>query len=209
MTERNAIVPMRNLAAATEMSGLKNNPIHVARQLAETIHRIERTIDKSDENIREIEERGILQGMFKSVRGDFVSISKSQAEINKLMIDVINHVVMLNMMNFSFLTTLIHEFNVMVENGWYDQEGRLQKLSDTGKQFAETTNELFTTILHNVKTKNDTMRVQQEQLEELHQNYEALKSRMNMLQQRNTKWHYILTGCVCVSVIFMIVFFMG
>ena len=99
-------------------------PAVIASDLLNVIKDIERSISDSTEKTGAIEQRGMFKSMFASSKTDLIDISKSQNKINELMLGLIQEIITLNTMSYSFLAAVIGELEQRAKTGWTDSEGR-------------------------------------------------------------------------------------
>lgn len=151
---------------------LANNktPAIVASDFLSVIKDIETCIEDSESQVSKIENRGLFKSVFSSSRKDLVDISRSQNKINEMMLGLIQEVITLNTMSYSFLAAVISEMEQRSRNGWKDSEGRFQELSDTGRQFADRANDIFVKILDGSRSTQSKIEVNQKNIEELREN---------------------------------------
>lgn len=142
-------------------------PKKVASDLIGTIKDIEESIESSASSIKEIQGRGFFKTMFSSSSKDLVNISQSQNKINELMLGVIQEIITLNVMSYSYLAGVLVEFEKMSKDGWQDNEGRLQTLSDNGRNFANTASEIFKKIMEGSKATQQKIQLNGERIEQL------------------------------------------
>ncbi len=153
----------------TEQLVLANNktPGMVATDFLGIIKDIESCIEQSNGKVAEIGNRGLLKSMVSSSRSDLIDISKSQNKINEMMLGLIQEVVTLNAMSYSFLAAVIGEMEQRFRDGWKDSNGRYQSLSDTGRQFADKAHDIFVKILDGSKSTLDKIALNQQGIEVL------------------------------------------
>lgn len=142
-------------------------PAIVARDFLSVIKDIEICIENSNSQAAAIENRGLFKSAFSSSRKDLVDISRSQNKINEMMLGLIQEVITLNVMSYSFLAAVISEMERSSRNGWKDSEGKFQELSDTGRQFADRANDIFVKILDGSKSTQSKIEVNQQSIAEL------------------------------------------
>jgi chromosome segregation ATPase len=148
---------------------LANNktPASVASDFLSVIKDIEICIENSNSQASAIENRGLFKSAFSSSRKDLVDISRSQNKINEMMLGLIQEVITLNAMSYSFLAAVIGELEQSCRNGWKDSDGQFQQLSDTGRQFADRANDIFVKILDGSKSTQSKIEVNQQNIAEL------------------------------------------
>ncbi|MEH6500660.1 MAG: hypothetical protein V7751_14840 [Pseudoalteromonas distincta] len=148
---------------------LVNNktPAIVASDFLSVIKDIEICIEGSANQVLRIESRGLLKSVFSSSRNDLVEISRSQNKINEMMLGLIQEVITLNTMSYSFLAAVISEMEQSARSGWKDSEGQIQKLSDTGRQFADRATDIFGKILDGSRSTQSRIEVNQKGIDEL------------------------------------------
>lgn len=151
---------------------LVNNktPSSVASELLSVIKDIEVCIEGSNNQVSTIENRDIFESAFSSTSKDLIDISRSQNKINDMMLGLIQEVITLNTMSYSFLAAVISEMDQLSRSGWVDSEGRFQELSDTGRQFADRANEIFVKILDGSRSTHSKIEVNQKDIEDLREN---------------------------------------
>ncbi|MFJ1337565.1 hypothetical protein ACIKP7_05410 [Pseudomonas caricapapayae] len=163
---------------------LANNktPVHVATDFLGVIKDIERCIEDSNAQVATIQNRGLFKSAFSSSRKDLLGISQSQNKINEMMLGLIQEVITLNTMSYSFLAAVISEVEQRGREGWRDNEGNIQQLSETGRQFADRANDIFVKILDGSKSTQNKIEVNQKNLLELRESLD-LKA---VMVQKNT-----------------------
>ena len=142
-------------------------PKRVATDLIGTIKSIEEAIETSGNAIEEVKGRGFFKKVFSSSNQDLVTISQSQNKVNELMLGVIQEIITLNVMSYSYLAGVMLEFEKMFKHGWKDNEGCLQKLSQNGETFANTTSNIFKKILDGSKATQQKIELNGTRIEEL------------------------------------------
>lgn len=156
--------------SAHELIPLENKtPVLVAADLLSVIKDIERSIEDSSHQVSRIENRGLFKRAFSSSHSDLVDISKSQNKINEMMLGLIQEIITLNTMSYSFLAAVIGELEQRAKTGWVDSEGRFQELSETGQQFADRAHDIFSKILAGSKSTQNKIEVNQQNIEQLQQ----------------------------------------
>src|SRR5689334_11926930 len=106
----------------------------IAQDLFLRISDIERAIASSEQSVRSIENRPWYKSVLGSTRGDLVHLTKSQNQINDLMLQMINDIIALNVMSYSALFAVMTEFEQAVTEGLEDSSGRVVKLGTEGKR---------------------------------------------------------------------------
>lgn len=158
--------------SAHELIPLENKtPVLVASDLLSVIKDIERSIEDSSHQVSRIENRGLLKRAFSSSHSDLVDISKSQNKINEMMLGLIQEIITLNTMSYSFLAAVIGELEQRAKTGWLDSEGRFQELSETGQQFADRAHDIFSKILAGSKSTQSKIEINQQNIEHLQQQF--------------------------------------
>ncbi|ROZ84217.1 hypothetical protein EF096_10750 [Pseudomonas neustonica] len=165
---------------------LANNktPANVATDFLCVIKDIEACIENSNSQAAAIENRGLFKSAFSSSRKDLVDISRSQNKINEMMLGLIQEVITLNAMSYSFLAAVIGELEDRCRNGWKDSDGQLQELSDTGRQFADRANDIFVKILDGSKSTQNKIEVNQQKIAELR---DKLQLKAQMVLKHNAE----------------------
>lgn len=165
---------------------LANNktPGNVATDFLCVIKDIEACIENSDSQAAAIENRGLFKSAFSSSRKDLVDISRSQNKINEMMLGLIQEVITLNAMSYSFLAAVIGELEDRCRNGWKDSDGQFQELSDTGRQFADRANDIFVKILDGSKSTQNKIEVNQQSIAELR---DKLQLKAQMVLKHNAE----------------------
>lgn len=165
---------------------LANNktPANVATDFLCVIKDIEACIENSNSQAAAIENRGLFKSAFSSSRKDLVDISRSQNKINEMMLGLIQEVITLNTMSYSFLAAVIGELEDRCRNGWKDSDGQFQKLSDTGRQFADRANDIFVKILDGSKSTQNKIEVNQQNIAELR---DKLQLKAQMVLKHNAE----------------------
>lgn len=132
---------------------LLNNttPDSVASDLINTIELIDEKIKESKDQIENIEGRGIFKNAFSSNREDLLNISKSQNSVNDMMLCLTQEIIKLNVMSYSFLTSVICELDNRTSKGWIDSDGKIHHLSKTGQDFASKARNIFLAIAEGSK----------------------------------------------------------
>ncbi|UYO92982.1 hypothetical protein [Pollutimonas sp. M17] len=153
----------------TQQLVLANNktPGMVATDFLSVIKDIENCIEEGKGKVSEIENRGLFKSLISSSSSDLVDISQSQNKINGMMLGLIQEVITLNTMSYSFLAAVIGEMEQRFRNGWKDSNGRYQRLSDTGRQFADKAHDIFVKILDGSKSTLDKIALNQQSIEVL------------------------------------------
>lgn len=142
-------------------------PASVANDLFIKVKEIENAIHASQSHVKEVEDRGILKTIFSSTSTDLVHISKSQNRINDLMLQMINEIITLNVMSFSFLAGVMEEFEKRVAEGMRDANGHIVKLSSVGKSFADSAASIFNKIIEGSRSTRETIALNTEQIEQI------------------------------------------
>lgn len=165
---------------------LANNktPANVATDFLCVIKDIEACIENSNSQAAAIENRGLFKSAFSSSRKDLVDISRSQNKINEMMLGLIQEVITLNAMSYSFLAAVIGELEDRCRNGWKDSNGQFQELSDTGRQFADRANDIFVKILDGSKSTQNKIEVNQQNIAELR---DKLQHKAQMVLKHNAE----------------------
>lgn len=148
---------------------LVNNktPGMVATDFLSVIKDIENCIEEGKGKVSEIENRGLFKSLISSSSSDLIDISQSQNKINEMMLGLIQEVITLNTMSYSFLAAVIGEMEQRFRDGWKDSSGRYQRLSDTGRQFADKAHDIFVKILDGSKSTLDKIALNQQGIEVL------------------------------------------
>lgn len=144
-------------------------PKQVATDLMGTIKDIEDAINSSGEAIKEVEGRGFLKNIFSSSSRDLVTISRSQNDINGLMLSLIQEIITLNVMSYSYLAAVLAEFHKSIKDGWIDSEGRFQELSESGEAFANTASNIFEKIIEGSRSTQEKIELNSARIEGLQQ----------------------------------------
>lgn len=144
-------------------------PKQVATDLMGTIKDIEDAINSSGKAIKEVEGRGFLKNIFSSSSYDLVTISRSQNDINGLMLSLIQEIITLNVMSYSYLAAVLAEFHKSIKDGWIDSEGRFQELSESGETFANTASNIFEKIIEGSRSTQEKIELNSAQIEGLQQ----------------------------------------
>lgn len=142
-------------------------PVNIATGLLNVIKDIELSIENASNHVSAIESRGWFKSTFTSAKTDLVDISKSQNKINDLMLGLIQEVITLNTMSYSFLAAVICELEERAKMGWSDNEGRFQELSDTGRDFADRAQSIFRKIAEGSKSTQDRIEFNKQSIEEV------------------------------------------
>ncbi|MDH1263363.1 hypothetical protein [Pseudomonas sp. GD03944] len=149
------------------------SPAVVASDLLSVIKDIELSIEDSSRQVSRIENRGLFKRAFSSSHSDLVDISRSQNKINEMMLGLIQEIITLNTMSYSFLAAVIGELEQRAKTGWLDSEGRFQELSETGQQFADRAHDIFSKILDGSKSTQTKIEVNQQNIEQLQLQFSA------------------------------------
>ncbi|NWB50142.1 hypothetical protein [Pseudomonas gingeri] len=155
-------------------------PVNIASGLLDVIKDIELSIENASSHVSAIENRGWFKSTFSSAKTDLVDVSKSQNKINDLMLGLIQEVITLNTMSYSFLAAVICELEERAKMGWTDSEGRFQELSETGQGFADKAQSIFRKIAEGSKST-------QERIELNKQNIEEVKSALSVKDALDTQ----------------------
>lgn len=150
-----------------EITGKNYTPTRVASDLMGTIKNIEEAIASSGSAIQEIHGRGFFKNIFSSSSKDLVGISQSQNKINDLMLDLIKEIITLNVMSYSYLVAVLVDFEKMVKEGWKDNEGTFQTLSDRGTNLANTATDIFKKIIDGSKDTKQKIELNGKRIEDL------------------------------------------
>ncbi|EJM79596.1 hypothetical protein [Pseudomonas sp. GM60] len=142
-------------------------PVNIASGLLDVIKDIELSIENASDHVSVIENRGWFKSTFSSAKTDLVSISKSQNKINDLMLGLIQEVITLNTMSYSFLAAVICELEERAKKGWTDGEGRFQELSETGQSFADKAQSIFRKIAEGSKSTQDRIELNKHNIDEV------------------------------------------
>jgi uncharacterized phage infection (PIP) family protein YhgE len=161
------------MSAQELMLGNSKTPVLVATDFLAVIKDIELCIEDSSAQVSKIEKRGMFKSMFTSSRSDLLEISRSQNKINEMMLGLIQEVITLNTMSYSFLAAVIAELETRCREGWIDGDGRIQQLSDTGRQFADRATDIFGKILDGSKSTQSKIELNQQSIAELQQQFMA------------------------------------
>ncbi|KPB91018.1 hypothetical protein [Pseudomonas syringae group genomosp. 3] len=148
-------------------------PAGIASDLLNVIKDIERSISESTNKTGAIEQRGMIKSMFASSKTDLVEISKSQNKINELMLGLIQEIITLNTMSYSFLAAVIGELEQRAKSGWTDSEGRFQELSETGQQFAGKAHDIFCKIAEGSKSTQTRIDLNKQDIDNLKNDFIA------------------------------------
>ncbi|EGH45723.1 MULTISPECIES: hypothetical protein [Pseudomonas syringae group] len=148
-------------------------PAGIASDLLNVIKDIERSISESTDKTGAIEQRGMIKSMFASSKTDLIDISKSQNKINELMLGLIQEIITLNTMSYSFLAAVIGELEQRAKSGWTDSEGRFQELSETGQQFAGKAHDIFCKIAEGSKSTQTRIDLNKQDIDNLKNDFIA------------------------------------
>lgn len=146
---------------------IKYTPEQVATDLMGTIKVIEDAIGESDKAIKKIEGRGFFENIISSDRDDLVAVSKSQNAINNFMLSLIQEIITLNVMSYSYLAAVLSEFHKKIKEGWIDSDGRFQELSETGEAFANTASDIFEKIIEGSRSTQQKIELNSSRIEGL------------------------------------------
>lgn len=159
-------------------------PKQVATDLMGTIKDIEDAINSSGKAIKEVEGRGFFKNIFSSSSYDLVTISRSQNDINGLMLSIIQEVIALNVMSYSYLAAVLAEFHKNIKDGWIDSEGRFQELSESGEAFANTASNIFEKIIEGSRSTQEKIELNSTRIEGL-QNFLEKKDALDEQQSQD------------------------
>lgn len=162
----------------------KLTPSSVANDLFIKVKQIENAISTSQSHVQQVESRGVLKTLFSSTSTDLVHISKSQNRINDLMLQMINEIITLNVMSFSFLASVMEEFEKRVAEGMRDANGHIIKLSHVGKNFADSAASIFNKIIEGSRSTRETIALNTEQIEQIRV---ALSAKAEIDEQQSIK----------------------
>lgn len=140
---------------AKQSTGL--TPEQVADGIFTRISDLEKAITKSNGDRDEIENRGLIKSLFSSTRADLIKISKSQNTINEVMLEVVNEAITLNVTSYSFLAAVIEQLEQRVTHGMHDSNGRIIKISDVGRGFADSATSIFNKILEGSRETRESL----------------------------------------------------
>lgn len=157
-------------------TNLAVSPREVARDLMGTIKLIEEALESSGQEISRVEGRGALKNLFSSSREDLLAISRSQNRINDLMLDMIREIITLNVMSYTYMAGVLDEFMRMTKSGWKDKDGQIQRLSSTGKDFADTAARIFAKIMDGARSTQQAIEFNAVRIEEVRKTLEAKES---------------------------------
>lgn len=142
-------------------------PASVAANLLDVIKDIELSIENAGQHVSKIEKRGWFKSLFSSSKTDLVTISKSQNGINDLMLGLIQEIITLNVMSYSFLASVISELEMRAREGWTNSEGQFQALSSTGRDFADKARGIFLKIAEGSKKTQQRIELNTESIREI------------------------------------------
>lgn len=143
---------------------------------------IDEAIRESNAALAEVEGRSWGASLIASDRDDLVKVSRAQGRINDLMIEMMNQIIVVNTMGYAYLVSVIDEFDRSVNNGWIDSEGKVQKLSESGRNFAAKATTIFNAIL-------DGSRATQEKIESQAAAIDELEERMRQVVEIGDRQH--------------------
>lgn len=155
---------------STELTTLPRpvtTPKEVAHDLLGTIKQIEEAIDGTKQQIEQVEGRGFFANVFSSSRNDLIAVSRSQGQINDLMLGMIQEVLTLNVMSYTYLASVMDEFHQLSRKGWTDTDGKMQRLSRTGRDFADTAGKIFTQIIDGSRSTHEAIELNTSDIAEL------------------------------------------
>lgn len=142
-------------------------PNQVAEGIFLRIRDLEKAVKQSESQVAEIENRGMFKSMFSSTKTDLINISKSQNKINDVMLEVVNEAIALNVTSYSFLAAVIEQLEQRVAHGMHDANGRIIKLSDVGRGFANSAASIFNKILEGSRETRETLAQSAERIEQV------------------------------------------
>jgi hypothetical protein len=134
------------------------SPKEQASRLIGVVREIQEAAKQADIKVSEIEGRGWLKNLVASNRDDLVSTAKSQGRINDLFVRLNQEIIALNTLGYVYLTNVIAEFELQVNEGVKGSDGRIHVLSESGQRVAKAAKEMFSAIL-------DTSRSTQEKID--------------------------------------------
>lgn len=142
-------------------------PKQVAEGIFLRISELEKAVAQSERHVAEIESRGALKSLFSSTKTDLINISKSQNKINDVMLEVVNEAIALNVTSYSFLAAVIEQLEQRVTHGMHDSNGRIIKLSDVGRGFADSAASIFNNILEGSRETKESLAQSAEHIEQV------------------------------------------
>jgi len=144
-------------------------PKQVAEGIFLRISELERAVAQSENQVAEIENRGMIKSLLSSTKTDLINISKSQNKINDVMLEVVNEAITLNVTSYSFLAAVIEQLEQSVTHGMHDSNGRIIKLSDVGRGFANSAASIFSKILEGSRETKESLAQSAERIEQVQQ----------------------------------------
>lgn len=127
-------------------------PANTAIRFMGMIQDIERNLERNEQQIASIENRGLLDNLFTPSRNDLIELSRGNNAIQTLTLGLIQEAISLNTMSYAYLAAVVSEMEQRSRDGWVDNEGQLQRLSTTGQAFATQAREIFVGILDGSKS---------------------------------------------------------
>jgi hypothetical protein len=159
-------------------------PASVASDLLAVIKDIENCVDGAKNEVSSIESRGWFKSVFSSTQTDLVSISRSQNKINDMMLGLIQEVISLNVMSYSFLVAVIGELEQRARDGWVNAEGQFQSLSTTGQDFADKARNIFLRIVEGAKNTQERIELNSAYIVEIRQTLSQETERVEAMAER-------------------------
>lgn len=158
--------------------GTSLTPKQVAEGIFLRISELEKAVAQSENQVANIEKRGAIKSLFSSTKTDLINISKSQNKINDAMLEVVNEAIALNVTSYSFLAAVIEQLEQRVTHGMHDSNGRIIKLSDVGRGFANSAASIFNKILEGSRETKETLAQSAERIEQVDRALQETEAQM-------------------------------
>lgn len=147
----------------------------VAERLFHEFKDLDKDIERSRAKIKEIENRGLWEWIKSSSSKDMVYIAKSHGDIHQKMIVLIQKTIGLNVLSYAGLASMISILRGLIENGLVDQNGRVIRLSEDSKEFANTAASIFDGMLNEVNNTQKSINLNTDNIEKIWNEVERKK----------------------------------
>ena len=155
----------------------------IARVLFREVKGIEDKLKESREIAEEIQKRGFWDTLTASTGKDLVRVANAQNAINNEMFGLIQETIGLNVLSYAGLAGLLDELRQCIEHGLVDANGKVIKLSNEGRELADTATNILTGILDGAKGTQDSISLNAEQIDRLRVELEQ-KNQLDSLQDQ-------------------------
>lgn len=155
----------------------------IARALFKEVKKIEDKLEQSRKIAKEIEARGFWDNLTASTGKDLVRVANAQNAINNEMFGLIQETIGLNVLSYAGLAGLLDELRQCIEHGLVDANGKVIKLSNEGRELADTAASILTGILDGAKGTQDSISLNAEQIDRLRAELEQ-KEQLDSLQDQ-------------------------